>query len=368
MLTVLFTLDYEIHGNGEGCAYELMVEPTDRMLRFFDEYGAKLTIMADMAEILKFKQFAEQHGRDDYHSEDIAAQLRRAVQGGHDVQLHLHASYFKATHDGQKWAQDWAEYNFAGLSPERLDEMVRLGKAELEALLQPAKPDYRCFAFRAANWSVNPGRNVIQALLNNGISLDTSIFKYGQRRGLVNFDYSTAESELVPWRVGEDNLCRRDDRGRLWEFPIYCERRWIGAFLSPNRIYRVAQSRRHRLAGSPANSAPGGGASPARKPGVLDKMSQVVKKHAWKADFNQCTGRQLIGALRRAEQRYADSSRNLPFVLIGHSKLFNNVNQKSLRPFLEYIASQDGRFQFGTFADCQDQLSPSPAVVVGNRP
>ena len=69
-------------------------------------------------------------------------------------------------------------------------------------------PDYRCFVFRAANWSVYPGRNVIRALVNNGIKADTSIFKYGRRKGIVSFDYSAAESELVPWRVGEADLSR----------------------------------------------------------------------------------------------------------------------------------------------------------------
>lgn len=364
MLNVIFTLDYEIHGNGEGCPHELMVGPTERLLRLFDEHGAKLTIMADVAEILKFKQFADQHGRDDYHYREIVAQLQGAVRGGHDVQLHIHASYFNATHDGRKWVQDWSEYDFAGLSLERLDEIVRIGKTELESLLQPVNPDYRCFVFRAANWSVNPGRNVIQALLNNGIKIDTSIFKYGRRQGIVSFDYSAAESELVPWRVREDDLCSRDDRGRLWEFPIYCENRWIGAFLSPNRLYRVAQSRQHRISDNPAVSAAKGLSNSAKKTDVLGKLSMVTKKHAWKADFNQCTGRQLIGALSRAEQRYANDSDQLPFVLIGHSKLFNRVNEKSLRPFLEYVASHDRRFKFGTFGAFEKQVSGSQSVVV----
>src|ERR1035441_4135851 len=102
VVRVIFTLDYEIHGNGEGCPYELMVEPTARLLHLFDAYGAKLTIMADIAEILKFKQYADQHGKDDYHYRDIAAQLQTAVRGGHDVQLHIHSSYFNATHDGRR--------------------------------------------------------------------------------------------------------------------------------------------------------------------------------------------------------------------------------------------------------------------------
>jgi hypothetical protein len=365
MLKILFTLDYEIHGNGEGNPHELMIKPTDRLLRLFDEHGAKLTIMADIAEILKFKEFAEQNGKDDYHYRAIVAQLQNAVRDGHDVQLHIHASYFNARHDGKKWVQDWSEYDFAGLSVERLDEIVRIGKSELESLLKTVNPDYRCFVFRAANWSVNPGRNVIKALLNNGIKADTSIFKYGRRKGIVSFDYSAAESELVPWRVGEDDLCSRDDRGRLWEFPIYCENRWIGAFLSPNRLYRVAQSRQHRISKNENPSAPAakGVRTFAKKTGLLDKLSVMTKKHAWKADFNQCTGRQLIKALRRAEQRYANGSDNLPFILIGHSKLFNRVNEKSLRPFLKFVASHRQHFEFGTFGDFENQLENSPAMV-----
>jgi hypothetical protein len=39
MLNVIFTSDHEIHGNGEGCPYELMVEPTARMMDLFERYA-----------------------------------------------------------------------------------------------------------------------------------------------------------------------------------------------------------------------------------------------------------------------------------------------------------------------------------------
>ena len=110
MLNVIFTLDYEIHGNGDGSPYELMVEPTARLLDLFDKYNAKLTIMADVAEILKFGEYREKFGRDDYYYEAIVAQLRDAIRRGHDVQLHLHCSYFNARFKGGKWEQDWSEY------------------------------------------------------------------------------------------------------------------------------------------------------------------------------------------------------------------------------------------------------------------
>jgi hypothetical protein len=348
VVRVIFTLDYEIHGNGEGCPYKLMVEPTARLLRLFDAYGAKLTIMADIAEILKFKQYADQHGKDVYHYQDIAAQLQGAIRGGHDVQLHIHASYFNATHDGRRWVQDWAEYNFAGLSPQRLDELIKLGKNFLESLVQPVNPAYRCNVFRAANWSVSPSQNVVRALVNNGIRIDTSVFKYGRRDGLVNFDYRHAHSALIPWKADESDICAASEHGQLFEFPIYCENRWLGVFVTPQRIYRTLMSRLHRFrdeTGLPA-SAPG-----AAKGNGGWRPSMLFRRYAWKADFNQCNGRQLTRALERAQQRYGPVKGDQPFVLIGHSKLFTRFNEWSLRSFLAHVGKHPHRFGFARFSD-----------------
>ena len=363
MLNVIFTLDYEIHGNGEGCPYELMIEPTRRLLDLFDQYGAKLTIMADVAEILKFKEYKEQCGRDDYHYESIAEQLRETIRRGHDVQLHLHTSYFNARHENGRWQQDWSEYNFATLPLQRLNEVVGIGKQCLEDLLKPVAPTYRCIAFRAANWAVSPSRNVVRALLNNGIQIESSVFKHGRRDGLVCFDYSKAHSDLIPWPVDEEDICRRNDAGRLVEAPIYCERRWIGAFLTPSRFHRAKMTGAHAVADSyhDSNFASSPRPSPAKE--LINKLSMLMRLHAWKADFNQCTGRQLIAALNRAACKYAGAKGELSFVLIGHSKLFTRFNQRSLQPFLAYVAERPESFGFGTFADF-DLQSPDAFSTV----
>jgi GT2 family glycosyltransferase len=346
MLKVIFTLDYEIHGNGEGCPHELMIEPTQRLLELFDPYGAKLTIMADIGEILKFKQYAEQKKTDDYYYRDIISQLQHAVARGHDVQLHIHSSYFKATHNGRQWVQHWEEYDFAGLDPDRMSGMVKEGREFLESILKPVKPAYRCIAFRAANWSVRPSKKVVKALLDNGIGIDTSVFKYGRRNSLVTFDYASAHSDLVPWRASHDDLCVRDERGDLWEFPIYAENRFIGSFLTLNRVCRAAHFRKYSAATG----------RPARKRTLLDKASFLTKRHAWKADFNQCTGSQLIDALLRADRQASVISDDIPFVMIGHSKLFNSRNEKSLRPFLEFVAQNKDRYGFETFGYFQEKI------------
>jgi len=350
MFHIIFTLDYEIHGNGDGCSYALMVEPTRRMMALFERYGAKLTIMADVAEILKFKEYKEQTGRDDYHYGAIAEQLREAVRRGHDVQLHLHSSYFNARHENGRWVQDWSEYNFAGLPFERMDQIVRTGKQFLEDLLKLVSPAYECVAFRAANWAVSPSSNVVRALINNGIRIETSVFKHGRRDGLVSFDYSNAYSDLLPWPVDEDDVCRRNEAGKLVEVPIYCEQRWIGAFLTPSRIYRARMTRNHSVANDYVEAGVGSRAakSPAEK--IIGRLSMLTHLHPWKADFNQCTGRQLVAALKRASHKYNGVVGELPFVLIGHSKQFTRANERSLQPFLEFIGADRAQYGFSNLS------------------
>ena len=83
MFKVLFTSDYEIHGSGMGSPRDLVLDPTTRMLDQFDRHGAKLTIMADTGELLKFKEYRDANGVDRFAWDGIAAQLARVH--GHTV-------------------------------------------------------------------------------------------------------------------------------------------------------------------------------------------------------------------------------------------------------------------------------------------
>jgi hypothetical protein len=362
MLNVIFTIDYEIHGNGDGCPYALMVKPTSRLLDLLEKHGAKLTIMADVAEILKFREYRDQFGRDNYHYEPIIAQLKDAIGRGHDVQLHLHCSYFNSRFERGKWMQDWSEYNFAALSEQRLNEVLRIGREFLEEQLRPIDSSYRCNVFRAANWAVTPSHNVVRALVNNGFQIDTSVFKYGRREGVVNFDYSRAPSNLVPWMVDENDICQRDEKSGLLEVPIYAERRWIGAFMTLQRIHRAWLSRRHRVASASGDGDASRDAKAHRGRRLTSLIRVVTQRHAWKADFNQCPGKQLIRALERAAAVHP-TSESLPFVLIGHSKLFGRCSENSVRVFLQHVAWNPEKFNFGKFNALQVCLRPDEMIT-----
>ena len=351
-LQLVFSLDYEIHGNGEGDPRELMVARTDRLLDVLEEFGAKLTVMADTAEILKFREYRDASGRDAYGYTAIEEQLKKAIARGHDVQLHLHPAYARAHADGGPWVLDYGEYDLARLPYDRMFALVKEGKDYLEGLLRPVKPDYSCIAFRAANWSMSPSPDIVRALIANGIRIDTSVFKYGSRSGLVRFDYSNAESAAEPWPVDASDVCLRDDGGRLFEFPIYCERLPILSFVSLNRINNAIQNRLHPLPPEPTMTTSAAGRAPesAARPSLPKRLARLLLgEHARKLDFNQCSGRQMAATLRRADERYASRTNDVPVVLIGHSKLFHRQNEGHLRTFLEHVVSRPDAYGFSTF-------------------
>lgn len=235
MLRIILTLGYEIHCISERCPQVLMV----RLFPLCEENGAKLCVIANVAEMLKFKEDKDKYGHDKHFYDGIVDQLRHVIQRGHDIQLHIYSSYFNATHNDGCWSQYWSEYNLDDLPYQRMDEMVRTCKEFLKRLLRPVASMYRCIASRAANRADNPSSSVVRALVNNGIKINTPIFRYGYRNCIETFDYSMAHSQIVPWGAKEDDICSRDDTNELWKLPSYSEKRWISAFLTSSRIYRV---------------------------------------------------------------------------------------------------------------------------------
>lgn len=334
-----FTLDYEIHGNGDGNPIDLMVEPTYRLMDMLEQYNQRLTIMADVAEILCFKRYWEQTGKDDFHVQEVEQQLCDAIRRGHDVQLHVHSSYFKAAWNGDHFDQCIEEYNMAALSYERITEMVSQSVKYLENLLQPIQSDYKVWLFRAANWSMMPTPTLYQVLVEQGITHDTSVYKGGCQGGNVCYDYRHAYDNLLTYRASSKDINLQDPAGDLWEMPIYTEMRPFWDFISPIRIFRMIRAKfhKHKHQSQPQSATD---KNDNRK---LSLRSFFVKSPL-KMDFNQVNGKGLIrmmkSIMRRAKREQIE---NLDIVLIGHSKTFVPYNEKTLRPFLQWLEQHPSR-------------------------
>ena len=346
-LNLIFTLDYEIYGNGDGSPYELMIEPTYRLMRLLEKYNAKLVILADIGELLKFREYLEMTGNDHFFYHAIVDQLQTAIRNGHDVQLHIHSSYFNSKYMEGKWSQDWAEYNMAALSFYRIDEMIKTGKDFLESMLKPIKSTYTCNIFRAANWSMVPSENIIKALLKNEFKIDTSVYKWGKQTGIVNYDYTDAHSNLYPYTVSANDINKQDHSSRLKEYPIYSENRRFIHLITPIRIFRYFRAKNH-IHNIPSVLIKKSNIKVSAFRKFNNKLLFIFRKHPWKLDFNQTTSRQMLGAIKRISKLNSDDKFETPVVLIGHSKTFIKYNEYTLNKFLKKVSKRDN-VSFGIF-------------------
>lgn len=335
--TLKFTLDYEIHGNGDGNPMELLVKPTYRLMDLLERYGQRLTIMADVAEILKFKEYFEANQVDKFGYKEIEKQLKTAIERGHDVQLHIHSSYFGSEFDGRHWNQNIDEYNMAILPKERIETMIGVCKNYLENLLKTVNPNYCCCLFRAANWSMMPTPNIYDVLIANGIKFDTSVYKGGVQGGNVCYDYRTAWDNLLDYPASRQNINDFADDG-LREFPIYAEYHYWWYFVTPMRVFRMVRAKfhKHKKAVNETEEQQNANENDNRKL----SFKSFFRKNVWKLDFSQATGGQLIAATKRILKRDVVDRNHVTVTLIGHSKTFLKYNEKNLEKYLKWTQSE----------------------------
>lgn len=345
---LIFTLDYEIHGNGDGSPYDLMVEPTYRLMNLLEKYGAKLTILADVAEILCFKKYFETTGDDKFYYKQIVQQLMDAIKRGHDVQLHIHSSYFKAEYKENRWVQFADEYNLAALPKERIDVLVKTCIDYLNDLLKPINSNYACHVFRAANWSMMPTKNLYDVVVKYGIDIDTSVYKGGCQGGNVSYDYRDAYDNLLSYTASSENINFYEKDAPLIEYPIYTEMRYFWNFISFMRVFRMVRAKFHKHNKSKVITSVSAQAN-ANDNRKLSLKSFFIKS-PWKLDFNQATTRQMISALKRIMKRRIVERECVDVILIGHSKTFIPYNEQILEVFLQYANNQK-QVRFGLFSN-----------------
>ena len=318
---LVISLDYEISVHGEPDVRSQVTLPTAKLLEICDKHGAKLTIMVELGELLAFEQDGLAAFKYDAAAE-IRTQLVKAVQSGHDVQLHLHPQWLNGHWDGRDWRLDYKRYALPNWPEDRIEETLRHGKAYLEDLLKPHCGSYNCVGFRAGNWVTQPCSKYLRALRRAGFLSDTSVFKGGYKDAPpVFFDYRTAWSRILPWIADWDdiNTPGHDGHGVL-EIPIYAEPSTLLGMLSLKRL-RIARRYRKQDRMNRQESVSGNPSPPtAHDDREKSRKSAGMRRHAKKLDFCKLGTSEMVRQVRHVITRYEGQSKlPLPIMMIGHS-------------------------------------------------
>jgi catechol 2,3-dioxygenase-like lactoylglutathione lyase family enzyme len=314
MVECVFTLDYEIYGNGQGSLQELVLDPTRQLADIFQEFGAPLVVFA---EAIEFARMEENHSDPD--SAGVRNQLRELRAAGHEIALHLHPWWANARHEDGHWRLDWSERSICRLKPDRVDAIVSEAIRYLRDALND--PGFTPMSFRSGLCAMQPTPVVANVLARYGVLLDSSVFKGGRVRGL-GLDYRPALANGNFWRFDADvNVPDRD--GILWEIPIHTQ-------MVP--FWRMLGRKRLKL----QKKVPG-----ANNGTPLPRRWRDLLRFHYprKLDFCRMTSEEMCESVEVIlEQRRVREGERTVVVAIGHSKDF--VDAEAVRRFLKYLQQQ----------------------------
>jgi hypothetical protein len=218
-LGLVFTNDWELFGDGSGDYFEVQHNPMLETLEMISKLGAKITIMAEVGQQFAYLKLSDSQPDAKKISESWEKILEDTVRHNFDVQLHFHPQWLNSNYENGKWNLDMEHWAISSLPPESINNILIEGKNYLESLLQKIKPNYKCIAFRAGAYCIQPSNEVIDSLKKTGFLADTSVTK-----GLVSegfYDFKDAYSNIIPWFV-EDDINKQGEKNEgILEMPIY---------------------------------------------------------------------------------------------------------------------------------------------------
>ena len=312
MIECIFTIDYEIYGNGNGDLDALVYQPTEQLLTLFKSRGKRLVLFVEAAEL----EAIEAAGADSAIGM-VKEQIRRAYEGGFEIGLHLHPQWYNAAYRNGRWLLDYKEYNLCRLTRARMIEIVDRSISYLRDAV--GDPNYKPTSFRAGNWLFQPTELLAQVLAARGVKVDSSVFKGGLQR-LHGLDYRGAIGNGYWWRFS-DRVDVPNTSGMLVEIPTYTE------LVPPWTMVT-----RKRLAFR--RSDPGSPGQPSSR--FMRAMDLVRLRYPLKLDFCRMTLKELLPMIDRVIKADARNPQVFrPIVAIGHTK--DLVDHETVALFLDAL-------------------------------
>jgi len=312
MIEVIFTLDYEIYGNGEGFLRELVYEPAAKLMEVFNKFENRFVAFVEAAELEKIKEH-----RSDKAIDQVRGQIEDLYKHGFEIGLHIHPQWYNAQRENGKWALDYSEYNLCVLPRERIRQIVDKSIGFLRNVLGDSV--FKPLSFRAGNWLFQPALPVAGVLAEHGVRVDSSVFKGGLQRQ-QGLDYRRALKNGYFWRFAtEVNV--EDTQGTLLELPIYTQ-------MVP--FWKMATGKRIGL------QQKSGGRVKSGK-GRFSRLTDFLRfRYPQKLDFCRMTKDELTSMMDRVlEEDQASPTEYRPIVAIGHTK--DLVDTETVEAFLSYL-------------------------------
>jgi hypothetical protein len=296
MIECMFTLDYEIYGDGTGALTDLVYEPTERLKNIFRKWNAPFVNFVEVAELEQIEASGTDSAID-----VVKRQIRELYRDGFEIGLHLHPQWCNARFQG-RWFLDYSEYNLCTLPRTRIAKIIKRSLDYLKYLVDQSH--FTPLSFRAGNWLFQPTSTAASLMAENGIRIDSSVFKGGMQHN-HSLDYRPALKNGYFWPFDCD-VNQPNPSGAWIEVPIYTE-------MVP--FWKMVTSKR-------VGSGNGFGVSRQSTTKKLNRILDFVRfRYPLKLDFTRMTLNELTSMMIRIiREDRTQPGQYRPIVAIGHTK------------------------------------------------
>ena len=351
MLFVCITFDYELFLQDNNASYEdILFHPTEKIRVMLDEENVKGTFFADVCSAIVHQKYGFSN-----YAETFLKQIQFLTNKGHDVQLHLHPSWYRAKCYGNKLVPTYDGYRLHefGFSDDSYSaiKIINDGVDYLNNYLGQVNKEYKCIAYRAGGFALQPEHLILEAMIRKGVLIDSSIVPR-MNNDLVNgFDYS-AVPNLINWWIdpkhGLNNACMAG-KDRIFEVPV--------ATLRPNLLkYLGLPSEKLRL---PPGKLLG---TYVTTPTELCRKSSMIKRlYRRLFDYRYVSldtryYERVLEDLIYIHKKY-DLSQNDGYIcLICHPKLADDCRVENIRALIKEIKKNPDLFGIVTMREIYDKV------------
>src|SRR5256885_15820506 len=106
MIEFIFTLDYEIYGDGTGTLRELVYEPAEQLQTLFRKWNAQFVAFIEVSELEKIETYES-----DQAIHLVKKQIQDLYRNNHEIDLYLHPQWCNPLRMQYKLVLDYDVFN-----------------------------------------------------------------------------------------------------------------------------------------------------------------------------------------------------------------------------------------------------------------
>lgn len=350
MLHLVLTFDYELFfGKNYKPCDDVLFKPTAKIAQILYNHHVPGTFFADTCSV-----FAHERVGDLDYVKNFKEQLVTLNQMGHDVQLHIHPHWQRSTKENGEWVfpKDWYRIHDFDIKGGEAGDIIRDGITFLKETLLPADKNYKCIAYRAGGYCIQPYDDLVKVLYDEGIRIDSSVCMFMDNTVPSRFyDYKELPSSINWWlqpNIKIQNCVAEKPDGRaLLEIPI--------GFYQQNICDRIKLGKKITYKhGKPLGEGmPTVGSENRIKQNFIQKIMTYSDVYQ-RLSLDTMSSNIAYLSVKRMYKMHKQENRDIYVAIVSHPKVYTGAAFDNLNDFVSKIINSDLEVKFASLRDVYD--------------